>query len=618
MQFLSRPFQALLKQSIAPLLPGQPLRTSRIAMLWLGLSLAFAAYYGLLGLHNAFRPGYVVQDDARSYVFWMQRWLDPALFPGDLIADYFQSIAPPGYAALYHFMAVLGIEPLLFSKLLPIALGIIASFYCFRLCLEIFPVPLAGFIATLLLNQSCWFKDDLASGAPRGFVYPLFLAFLYYLLRSSWCWVCLVNVLQGLIYPPLIFISTALLAWRLPLWETAKQAFDWRRKRPRLKRNHGQQTGYRLLAIGLGVVSLLPYAIASSQFGPVVTGAEARLMPELWEGGRHPFFNTNPWWFWLVGQHSGILPAFLPPLIWLGLLLPFLLRHPARFPLVKQVQPQIAVLSQTIGVSYGLFFAAHALLLKLFFPTRYTQHSLRIVMALAAGIGITVLLDAALRRRADLAQASLRQTGSSDPQARSLLKQGGLWTAIGLFSLALLISPSFFEHFPKTNYRITGDGSLYEFLQEQPPDSLIASLGTQADYIPTFAHRPVLVAREYALPFHRGYYDQIRQRTAALIEAQYSQDLGRSQELIRRYGIRFWLLNRDSFQPDYLKTDQRIWLKSFQPAYDQALASLAQGRPALASLTRRCAVFRQEDAIVLSADCILNPRSPSKRAGDSP
>jgi len=71
-------------------------------------------------------------------------------------------------------MAGSGINPPFVNKLLPTVLGPLQP-ATFGVCLEL-PVPTAGFIATLLLNQSLWMKDDLVS-APRAFVYPLFLAF---------------------------------------------------------------------------------------------------------------------------------------------------------------------------------------------------------------------------------------------------------------------------------------------------------------------------------------------------------------------------------------------------------------------------------------------------------
>src|SRR3712207_5796362 len=79
---------------------------------WFSLSLTFAAIFALWGLKQGFSSEYVVQDDARQHVFWMQRFLDPTLFPNDLIADYFQSVAPSGYIAVYRLMAALGINPL--------------------------------------------------------------------------------------------------------------------------------------------------------------------------------------------------------------------------------------------------------------------------------------------------------------------------------------------------------------------------------------------------------------------------------------------------------------------------------------------------------------------------
>jgi hypothetical protein len=63
-----------------------------------------------------------VQDDAQQHVFWMRRFIDPQLFPNDLIADYFQSVAQPGYKAIYQLAAAIGIDPMVFNKLLPIVL----------------------------------------------------------------------------------------------------------------------------------------------------------------------------------------------------------------------------------------------------------------------------------------------------------------------------------------------------------------------------------------------------------------------------------------------------------------------------------------------------------------
>jgi hypothetical protein len=151
---------------------------------WLILSLTVAALCAIPGLQEAFSSGYVIQDDARQHVFWLQRSLDPQLFPNDLIADYYKSVQPVGYKMFYQLFASVGIDPLVLSKLLPIVLGLVTTAYAFSLCMEILPVPAAGFIATLLFNYMLWSGATLVTATSRAFGWPLFLAILYYLVRD--------------------------------------------------------------------------------------------------------------------------------------------------------------------------------------------------------------------------------------------------------------------------------------------------------------------------------------------------------------------------------------------------------------------------------------------------
>src|SRR5262249_44889873 len=97
-------------------------------MFWLALSLVFALLVSSEAMRQAFSSPYVIQDDGRQHVFWMWRFVDPELFRGDLIADYFQSVAPAGYSMLYRGAARLGMDPIYFSKLLPMALGVLTTF----------------------------------------------------------------------------------------------------------------------------------------------------------------------------------------------------------------------------------------------------------------------------------------------------------------------------------------------------------------------------------------------------------------------------------------------------------------------------------------------------------
>jgi len=58
------------------------------------------------------------------------------------------------------------------------------------------------------------------------------------------------------------------------------------------------------------------------------------------------------------------------------------------------------------------------------------------------------------------------------------------------------------KYFPGTSgYIVGGEPLLYQFLRRQPNDIRIASLTEEANNLPTFAGRSVLVAKTYADPY---------------------------------------------------------------------------------------------------------------------
>lgn len=560
---------------------------------WLSLSFTFAVLYSILGLREAFSSQYVIQDDARQHVFWMQRFLDPDLFPNDWIANYYQAVSPLGYRTLYQLLATVGIEPILASKLLPMVLDLITTGYCFAACMQLLPVPLAGFLASLLLNQYLWLRDDLVSATAVAFVYPLFVAFLYYLLQRKLLEVCITITLLGLFYPQCVFICAGVLILQLISCK------NWRFYPSKNSRD------YRFCAIGLGVAVLVMslYAVKSSGYNPVITASQARTLPEFAPNGISKFFIENFWHYWFTGQRSGMLPRLgtILPLIG-ALVLPLLCLFPAKFSLLKQVNQKIIVLINITLASLGMFFIAHALLFKLHLPSRYTEHSLRIVTAIAAGIAFTIILDAILQW-VDYS-SNHRSITQVTFQPRQLL---ALATA-SLLLTTLILNPSFLKRFPKTDYIVGTAPLLYEFFSRQPKDILIASVVPEVDNLPTFAKRSVLVGREYSVPYHMGYYNQIRQRTIDLVNAQYSPDLEQVQRFIQNYGIDFWLVDRGVFTPEYLMNNR--WLWQYQPAANNAVIQLQQGiTPVLSQMLNQCSVFETNNLIVLQTSCISSAAS---------
>ncbi|MEM9117020.1 MAG: hypothetical protein AAGD09_03965 [Cyanobacteria bacterium P01_F01_bin.56] len=574
---------------------------------WYGLSVLTAAYYGYLVLQTSFAGDYVIQDDARQHVFWMLRFVDASLLPNDLMADYFQSNAPVGYTLLYRTIAALGLHPFVFNKLLPVGLSLLTTHYCFRFSLQLLPVPAAAFISTLLLNQTLWMRDDIVSGTPRAFVYPLLLAFLVYLNGRAF-WPCMgVLALQPLFYPHCALLSAGILVIQL-----------WQVKEGKLGLVQDPQR-YRFSAVGLGIlVSLLaPYALEKSAFGPLISAAKARTMPEFAPGGRAAYFNDQPLFFWF-GDRAGFIPTpvFTPPLLALSLGFPWLWGR-SRSSAMSRLRSRAAILQPLVLSSFGLYFAAHLLLFRLHLPSRYTTHSLRIFFALTAGFTLWFIITALLR---------FWEVPGPDCWAAKIFSGAVLSLLIGL----LLGYSALTQSFPVTANRYGRVPEMYEFLRQTPNDTTVASLTRETSNLHAFAQRSPLISPELGLPYHTGYYEQFRTRVGDLIDAQYSDNLEAVQDFIRRYDINFWLLDDKSFSPDFLADNK--WFNQHQPEAQAAIAQLSdrEAAPILEQAKTDCTVFEttlqgkalarlsERDAErlwLLDASCLLNLQQAAFSSG---
>lgn len=529
------------------------------------MSLYFAGFTGLYQLNHA----YIVQDDARQHVVFLQRLLDPGAFPADLIADYFTAVAPTGYKALYGLAAQIGLAALTFAKLLPPILSLIATYFVYQVAILLWPVALNGLLTSLIFNQQIWLNDDLVSATPRAFVYPIFTAFLYFLLRRSLL-PCLVTLLlQGLFFPQLLLVQVLMLALRL-VWPAPH----------RPDRRDGLFLGTGLL---MATAVLLPYAQSASAFGPVITAEQMQAMPEYGLGGRSEYFGVGPLAFWLLGNSGLRIPVF-PAIVLAGFGLPGL----------RLGRPQLQILGQLGLASLLLYGLAHLLLLRLHFPSRYTYHSFVIGLSLAAG----VVLSWGLERGWQGLRPRLGRLGQRDKLAL------GLTAAIAAIVITVPAVPMLAVKFQ--GWVIGDQVALYDYLK-QVPQPRIASLSEAANSLPAFTGASVLVGREFALPHHPAYYRQFIQRTSDLIQAQYSSTPAQLLSFIQNYEISHILIDRLAFTPDYLQ--QQDWLINsvLQDQVIQTSQKFLQKPsepPLLIVLMQQCEAASTADLVLLDAACL--------------
>jgi len=551
---------------------------------WLIAALAFGCFYSALALRLAFRLPNLVQEDARQHVFWMRRFIDPTLFPNDLIADYFQAVAPAGYKFIYWILAKLGIDPLLVSKLLPAAIGVLTAYFAFKLFMQLTANSRGAFFASLLLCQLIWAKDDVISATPRAFVCPLFLAFLLFLLQRRLVLCLLMLALEGLIYPQAAFVSAGVLALQLIKWQGPSL---------QISRDRAAYVFFIAGLLVLGAV-LIPFASSISPYGPVITRHEAMALPEFYRHGRSEFF-VRGFEFWSEAPRSGLFPNGMPQHIFtlalVALVLSALRRN--KFPL--------GLLFQVALAAVGMWTAAHLLLFRLHLPARYSQWVFQILFVMAAAMAIAVIWDEAEQWREKLRE---KNRVIAARIVLVLLLAG---------SAVLVVYPHLKSRFPNESYVQERPKPLYEFLRRQPKDCVIAAVKKPANLIPVFAQRAVFVNSEYAIPYHQAYYRIIRKRGQELVQALYSSQPEDLRSFIHENHIDLIVMGHgDAVSAQYLK--KLRWFRDIAPVRE-INERIEQGAPpALADLVERCKIWEDKTNIVLDAHLIsqnLRPNEPT-------
>ena len=550
--------------------------------LWLGISLAVTIYYGIISYQHSFSQDHIVQDDIRQHIVWLQKLIDPELFPNDIIAEYFESLAPLGFKTLYSWAAKVGIEPISLARVLPTILAIITSVYTYLFTLKILPKPRTGFLATLFVNQLIWLNDDLITATPRAFLYPLLAAFLYYLSINSLIPCSILMLLQGLFYPHILLIEMGVLTLRLLVI-----------KRKSLKLI-AKKSRYIWWITGLIVTAIALYPLTQNppELATVVTAQQMKQMPEFNLGGRTPYFGTGiKFWFY---ENSGLsLPAF-PTIVWCSLGLPWLLT--TKLPTVDLITNKIVILLQVAIASLLMYVLAHLTLPVLHLPSRFTYHSLRLVLGITTAIVLTVIID------------SLKIWLDKKLYLSNLKLLDRIKIALIIIASTTIIVvpaiPFIFTSFQ--NWKVGTNPEIYQYLARQPKDILVASLSEDADNIPAFSRRSILVGGEFAYAYHPAYYDRIQQRTVDLLQAQYSPDFEVLTSFIRNYGVDYIVLDKTAFTPEYLERDWLInssWRDETETAIDRIKS---KSTSALAKLIPNCSVVSTDNSYLIDTTCILS------------
>ena len=456
----------------------------------------------------------LVTGDFHQHGYWLLRYLDPGLYPGDPVTAYFAGpSAPPLYRWLNAALVPLTGDPQRALEWVGLGLALFCGFLAWRLgvwaggerrgpvrgVLRTGPGPLpgagrrggwpalGGFAAVCLLAYAQTQDPEMAESAalPRTYGLPLTLGVALALAEKRRVTTGLLLLFTAGMYPVMV-AGLGLFAFSV---EAARLVRD-RRLPPRW---------WALAALAAAAVAVVLLRPSPAWLGELVTGAQARVLPEFQEGGRQEFFVGDWRRFWFGGHRSGLGFSFEPLALAAGATAGLLAAAGRR------AVPGVAWAA--IGTGLLLFAVAHAVLFKLYLPQRYTTCMIPLFGVLAAGGGVAALGAALVRR--------LEPEGAQGPTEPSAVDRWGPRLAAPLALLAFWL-PLGDGHDRVDRERAYADEpghvdrlELFATLRSSPPGTVLGGLPGSLDEAPYAARRPVLLSREQALAYHRGFYEGV-------------------------------------------------------------------------------------------------------------
>jgi hypothetical protein len=490
-------------------------RTGRSGPLWAFLG------SGLLAL-TAQWPGLVnplvVNDDVRQQLFWMRRWIDPALYPPDILGDYSRCYVTWGVQALYR-LGALAVDPLLFSKFVAITLLALLGTLVFLCARKLQDEALAWLcVAGFWLMPA--FLENISGGLARAFAAPLLALFLYAQLAHSRPAALLALWVQALFIPYILPICLGAAVLHFAVWKLRLV-----RTEPLLRR-----VADLLGAAGaLGLALLWQSGMDKAGFGPLPWAADMTGRPEFGLQGRFAILPTpsmlwelfaRPWSVLTPFQDQGTAAGVVCTLV----LLPLLATGARRLDW-RALKPQAAAIGSLLLASLLLFFAAKTLLLKLFIPSRYLEYTTNLFYCLGVPLLLSPLVLPTLRRW-------------SKPAIMALL------AAMFVLGAARQHGRELFDY--------SQERPLYEAAHATPPDTLFAGFPTQMDNVLTFGQRNVYASFELAHPWSTGYWKVIGPRLSRMLHAYYTSDPDEIRRFCAQERIDILVVDRRHFTPEFM------------------------------------------------------------------
>ncbi|GAB7080039.1 hypothetical protein JCM14635_17120 [Megalodesulfovibrio paquesii] len=460
---------------------------------------------------QAFLSSYVVNDDVRQQIAWMQQWRDPALYPDDMLTDFARHYVSYGVRGLYA-AADLIVEPVLFTKILTGTLYLTMAGLLFAIGRQLAGSP-TGWGLVCVYWVIPFFLQNISGGLARAFNGPLLALFCLSWMKGRGNWMAWALLLQAVFIPYMAVLSAMAAGMG---WLAARLAGV---AGPPFPRNMWH---WLALAASAAIVWQFNHALDLAGYGPLVDRLHMADRPEFTAAGRlHilpvPSVLQEAIWGPLerllptsaLGVAGGVLVTLLfgTVAVWGGLRAPW-----------RCLRPHLPLLACLGGASVLLYAVARMFLMQLFVPSRYLEYSVALAHCLMLGLCLAPVMA---RRKVGVALVvCLALAGAGRLEGQGL-------------------------------YDYSRDTALYNAVQALPKNATLAGHPFLMDNVLLFGKRKVLVSFELAHPWCVGLWKRLAPRLDDFFAAYYAQDAAVVRAFASAYGVDWIVVDRRHFASEF-------------------------------------------------------------------
>ncbi len=488
-----------------------------------------------MGHWTAIVDPYVINDDVRQQLYWMQKWSDEEIFKDDILTDYARYYVPWGVKAVYRFGALF-MNPVQFSKVVTGILFVITAGFIFGLGQQ-FKNDLTGVVAVCFYFFFTGFLRKISGGLSQSFGFPLLTAYLFFLAQGNLFISALVIMVASVLNPYifLLCLTTHILYIAVqygPELFGKQHAALPREDTSGIKPVHVQPVKKLLLMhtpvlIGLGMMALRYILLKPQGIGDLVSWAQMLNHIEYTAAGRYPIIPVRPILYEIGMPWFHLLPfaEWGPVAGWIGVAIICVL---AVFGWIRSGfsfdMTGFRVFGYLFPASLFMWCLSYLLMLKLFLPERYVEFSLTLFFCLFSAVSVLAAMEGM-----------------------------GLRRIIFPWLIVCAVIGGGFRSYQIGVYDYSDQKNLYEFLKTTPKSSLIAGSPEVMDAVPTFARRKAFVTYELSHTWIDKYWSIIKKRTFDFFEAYYAEDPEEVRQFVRYYGVDYMVVRQRDFDRNNLE-----------------------------------------------------------------